>query len=120
MNTKHMLIMKDSDDSVSQAPPQSLLEALDKLPKPPGPHQPWTFQSKGGRGAPGYPGPFTILREYHDVGCTCSYCGSFAASGRFGLKLPDDRGNHSWRVLWWRWRGVLHLVRWTPPHRIPK
>lgn len=102
-------------DSVGQSPPQSVLDALSKIPKPPGSHELWTFQSKGTTPLPECLGAFTVLRERHDVGCTCSYCRTFASSGRFGLKWPKSDGNHSWRVLWWRWRNELQVVRWTRP-----
>ena len=52
-----------------------------------------------------------ILREAHDKGCSCSYC----KSGEVGLILPANKGRNSWRAIRWKWRGKLHVLRWTLP-----
>lgn len=52
-----------------------------------------------------------ILREVHDKGCACSYC----KEGKVGLILPENKGRNSWRAIRWKWRGALHVLRWTLP-----
>ena len=54
-----------------------------------------------------------IMLETHAAGCGCSYCIEF--KGKFGLSLPPNKSRNSWRILWWRWRGKLHDLRWTLP-----
>ncbi len=56
-----------------------------------------------------------ILREAHDKGCSCSYC----KEGRVGIVLPENKGRNSWRALQWKWRGKLHVLRWTLPKWCP-
>ena len=60
-----------------------------------------------------------VLREVHYPTCTCSYCVGTGLhkdgklKGWFGLALPECKAPNSWRILYWRWRGNLHLIRWT-------
>ena len=55
----------------------------------------------------------TILFEKHEMGDTCSYCKTFP--GHVGLKLPEDRGKNSWRVLYFRTDTMNYYLRWTLP-----
>lgn len=50
-----------------------------------------------------------ILYEVHSTDCTCSYC----REHRYGLVLPECKKPNSWRAIRWKWRGRLHVVRWT-------
>jgi len=54
-----------------------------------------------------------ISREVHPVKCTCSYCRKF--TGKFGIALPQNKGSGSWRILWWRYKNQLHVLRSTLP-----
>lgn len=95
----------DMENSVQTDTPAApgLLEAMFKF-KLPGSEQLWSFQ-----------GASTVLRERHDVGCSCSYCMTFAANGRGGIQLPECKAPNAWRIIWWRWKGRLHVLRWTLP-----
>lgn len=112
--------MSDQENTVGQniTPSLSLRDAMAlRNPPPPGSHEKWTFYRRGTTPLPESLGAFSVLREFHDVGCVCSYCRTFASSGRFGLELPRNKHTNSWRILWWRWRGELQLVRWTMPNK---
>ncbi len=93
------------DEAQQQAPTLSEVMAPFKRP---GSHRLWSFDG---------PSLSTVLRERHDVGCECSYCRTFAANGRGGIQLPACKAANAWRIIWWRWNGELHIVRWTLPKR---
>lgn len=105
---RHPMETTDQSREPEQQAKPTLSETMAKF-KRPGSAQLWSFH--GNRYS-------TVLREVHDVGCDCSYCRTFAAKGRAGIELPECKARNSWRILWWRWRGRLHVLRWTlPPKR---
>lgn len=54
---------------------------------------------------------WTLLLESHNAGCPCSYC----KEDRVGIVLPQCKAGNSWRSIRWKWRGRLHVIRWTLP-----
>lgn len=54
-----------------------------------------------------------IIREVHYAfTCDCSYCREFGHK-LFGIALPECKAPNSWRIIYWRWKGNLHIIRWT-------
>lgn len=61
----------------------------------------------------------TILREKHDLACTCSFCkdlqGWRTPYGSWGYWQPTCWANNAWRTLWYIGKHHTHYIRWTMP-----
>lgn len=53
-----------------------------------------------------------INEKHYAFTCDCSYCQEFSHKW-FGLALPKCKAPNAWRIIYWRWKGNLHLIRWA-------
>lgn len=68
---------------------------------------------------PEAPKPSHVLLERHEKPCGCSYCREGKGRWLLQLRLPEDKGHTSWRVLALNlWSSTVYL-RWTLPRWKP-
>lgn len=61
------------------------------------------------------PKPAHVLLEAHEKPCGCSYCKGTRPGWRWvlDLRLPEDKGHTSWRVLALKLPHHMLYLRWT-------
>lgn len=63
---------------------------------------------------PAAPKPAHVLLEHHEHPCGCSYCREPRRWWKpIELRLPEDKGKTSWRVLAIRIPRAMVYLRWT-------